>query len=148
MKSRTAACFSRSQVGEKVLKKSKYSSDSLKKGSIMKKGGVIVCLLIALGYPLGCGQKDTPEKSESPTQVEPVNAGYKDFKFGMKGSDLKAFNDRVQACERIEGPEISEKESKWIGVNCYEIGGKKRNIAFRARAGDEKIVSIDILMGS
>jgi hypothetical protein len=134
----------------------------------MKKGGMIFCLLIALGVVLGvaigCSQKDTPQKSESPTQAPPVkdtpqksetppeappvNAGYRDFKFGMKGSDLEAFNNRVQICERIEGPQISEKEQKWVGINCYEIAGKRRNMDFRARRNDERIVSITVLMGS
>ncbi|TKB64061.1 MAG: hypothetical protein E8D47_12150 [Nitrospira sp.] len=116
---------------------------SPKKGYFIKQGGMIFCLLIALGVAIGCSQQDTPQQSETPPEAPTVNAGYRDFKFGMKGSDLEAFNNRVQVCERIEGPQISEKELKWVGINCYEIAGKRRNMDFRARRDDERIYSID-----
>ena len=111
----------------------------------MKKSGVILCLLIALGVVVGCSQKDTPQKSETPPEAPPVNTGYRDFKFGMKGSELEAFNNLVKVCERIEGPEISEREQKWVGTNCYELGGERWNMHFRAKPNDERIVSIDLV---
>jgi hypothetical protein len=110
----------------------------------MKKCGMIG-LFLALIVCIGCSQNETPQKSETPPEAPPVNAGYRDFKFGMKGSDLAAFNDRAQVCERIEGPQISEREQKWVGINCYEIAGKRRNMHFLAKPDDERIVSISVL---
>ena len=90
----------------------------------MRKDGLIICLLIALGFTVGCSQTNTltPTATGSllaAAQVKPAASlvdGYKDFKFGMKVSEVIAVKG---ACKSFD--DISMQFGMLLGKHCYEI---------------------------
>ena len=109
----------------------------------MRKDGLIVCLLIALGFAIDCTQANisvadasseqlastTPTATSSVIASTPAASlidGYRDFKFGMTVSELVAVKG---ACKSFDDTQASE--GTVFGDACYEMNGEKRDLKFR-----------------
>ena len=106
----------------------------------MRKNGLIVCLLIALGFAIDCTQAnisvadDSSEKlaSTTPTATSSVIAstppasridGYRDFKFGMTVSEVVAVATKnCRSFIKEIGP------TRVTGSRCYETGNNSENL--------------------
>lgn len=110
----------------------------------MRKDGLIVCLLIALGFAIDCTQANisvadasseqlastTPTATSSVIASTPAASlidGYRDFKFGMTVPELVAVVTRV--CERFDDSQAPD--GTVFGDACYEMAGKKRDLKFQ-----------------